>query len=70
MAIFTVKTVSAVTVPPFGGKTNLEEGMLAVDGMSPMGVGSHDPPVICRPLVMVLPAQKLIKLLVDVNDAT
>lgn len=43
--------------------------MLAVDGMEPMGAGLHEPFVICRPFVMTCPAQKLMKLFVDVSDA-
>jgi hypothetical protein len=57
----------------FTGKTNLAEGILAVEGIKPMGAGLHDPFVICLPLViwkLGSVRQKLIKLLVDVSDGT
>jgi hypothetical protein len=38
-------------VAMFWGKVNLADGMLAVDGMEPMGTGLQEPVVIWRPLV-------------------
>ena len=68
-----VNALFAAMVPPFVGKVNLAEGMLSVDGRMPMGAGLHDPVVICLPFVIGscgTVAQKLIKLLPDVSDAT
>lgn len=51
----------------------MTEGILALEGIKPMGAGLHDPFVICLPLVswkLGLSRQKLIKLFVDVSDAT
>ena len=47
--------------------------MLSDEGIRPMGAGLHDPVVICLPLVigkLETVKQKLIKLFVDVNEAT
>lgn len=47
--------------------------MLSVEGMRPIGAGLQEPVVICFPLVMGrsdLVKQKLMKLFVDVKDAT
>jgi hypothetical protein len=41
----------------------LELTKLFVDGMSPIGVGLHEPFFTCWPLVMVFPTQKSMKLL-------
>lgn len=60
-------------VPKFGGLTNLEEGMLSTEGMTPIGAGLQDPVVICLPFVMGrfgTVKQKLMKLFVDVKDGT
>ena len=60
-------------VSRLAGLTNLAEGMFDVDGITPIGAGLHDPPVICWPFVMgVLGTvkQKLMKLLVEVREAT
>jgi len=68
-----VKFVLAWTAPKLVGDTNFALGMLAVDGMRPIGAGLHDPVVICFPLVMGswgTVAQKLIKLFPDVREAT
>ena len=74
MAIWMVKAVfSTSEVSPLGGKTNLADGMLSTDGMVPMGAGLHEPVVICFPLVMGrlgTVRQKLMKLFVDVREAT
>lgn len=62
----------ALTVPPFFGNVNFEDGMFDVAAMTPIGAGLHDPPVICWPLVIGLLTvrQKLMKLLVEVSEAT
>lgn len=54
----------------FLGKINLLEGILAVEGIWPIGAGLHDPFGFCKPLVRLDPAQKLMKLFFDVSDAT
>ena len=50
----------------------MDEGILAVEGMTPIGAGLHDPVLICWPLVRgrLTVKQKLIKLFVLVSDAT
>lgn len=50
----------------------MAEGMLVTDGIRPMGAGLHEPPVTCEPLVRgnFEVKQKLIKLSLDVKDAT
>lgn len=62
----------SLTVAPLGGNTNFEEGMAPVAGMDPMGAGLQDPVRICSPLVRGWSTvrQKLMKLLVEVNEAT
>ena len=68
-----VKSWFAAIVWPFLGKTNLEEGMLDEAAMTPIGAGLHEPVVICLPFVigrLATVAQKLMKLFVDVADAT
>jgi hypothetical protein len=71
--IVTVKAVFAAIVSPFVGDWNLVEGIAAVDGIWPMGMGLQDPVVVCRPFVIGVlgrvRAQKLAKLLVDVAAA-
>jgi hypothetical protein len=52
---------------------NFEEGMLDEDGMMPIGAGLHEPAAICFPSVrgrLGAVRQKLIKLFVEVLDAT
>lgn len=60
------------TVPPLAGNTNFEDGIFDLDGMTPMGAGLQEPSTICCPFVngKLIVLQKLMKLLVDVNDAT
>ena len=68
-----VKFCFAGTVPPFFGKMNLDEGMFVFAAMTPIGAGLHDPVSICLPLVMGrvgTVAQKLMKLLLEVREAT
>ena len=68
-----VKAVVALIVSPFLGKVNLADGMLSDDGIMPIGAGLHEPVVICLPLVIGrfgTVRQKLMKLFVDVSDAT
>ena len=47
IAIWIVKFVFAGTVAPFLGFTNFEEGMLAVDAITPIGAGLHEPVLTC-----------------------
>jgi hypothetical protein len=57
----------------FFGNLNLTEGMLSVEGMSPIGAGLQEPVLICFPSVMGkfgAVKQKLMKLLVEVREAT
>jgi hypothetical protein len=63
--MLTVNGVSGWTLPPLGGNSNLTEGMLSTLGISPIGVGLHEPPWTCRPFVMVLPTQKPMKLFLE-----
>lgn len=72
MAIEMVKALFAWIVSKFLGNVNLDDGMLSEEGMTPMGAGLQEPPAICWPLVIAnfVVAQKLMKLLVDVFDAT
>ena len=73
IASWIVKSWFAGTVAPFGGNTNLAEGMFDCAAMTPIGAGLHEPVLICWPLVMGrfgTVAQKLMKLFVDVADAT
>jgi len=68
-----VNAVSAATVSPFLGFVNLEDGILSFDGMAPIGAGLHEPVAICFPFVigrLGTVRQKLMKLFVDVSDAT
>ena len=72
-AIWIVKSVFALIVAPFGGKTNLDEGMCVVAAMTPIGAGLHDPVVIWVPFVsgrLGTVAQKLMKLFEDVSEGT
>ena len=70
MAILTVNAVFSATLAMLVGKMNLHEGWFAFAGRLPIGTGLHEPPSTCKPLVMVLPTQKLMKLLVEVAEAT
>src|SRR5882762_6609981 len=72
MAILMVKALLAWIVSKFLGNWNLDDGMLAVDGIDPIGAGLHEPPLTCWPFVMgwFVVAQKLIKLFDDVREAT
>jgi len=38
-----VNAVSGSTLPPLGGNSNLTEGILSTLGISPIGVGLHEP---------------------------
>ena len=60
----------AFMTSPDVGARNITEGMSLVDGRTPMGVGLHELPLLCRPLVRGRSnsAQKLIKLFPDVRD--
>lgn len=64
-----VNVVLDFRVEKFGGFTNLQDGILSVLGISPIGIGLHEPVLICWPLVSTLFAQKLMKLLEEVNEA-
>lgn len=73
IAMLTVNWVLAAMMPPFLGNVNLADGILAVDGMDPIGAGLHEPAAICFPFVICwlgTVRQKLMKLLDDVSDAT
>lgn len=73
MAMLIVNAVLAGMVSPFLGLVNFEEGISSVVGIAPMGAGLQEPVVICFPLVMGrlgTVKQKLMKLFVDVNEAT
>lgn len=73
MAMLIVKASSDGMVSPFLGKVNLDEGIRSVEGMTPIGAGLHEPVWICLPSVMGKSGtvkQKLMKLLVDVSEAT
>jgi hypothetical protein len=74
MAMETVKGVLVLSVAKLVGKTNLQEGMLSMEVMEPMGAGLQEPVVICFPLVMGVAgrvrAQKLMKLFPEVMEAT
>lgn len=49
-----------VKLNPTEGKRELT--ILSTEGISPIGVGLHDPVLTCIPLERVFPTQKLIKL--------
>ena len=74
MAIEIVNAVfSVIEVSPLLGKVNFAEGMLSLEGMTPIGAGLQEPVVICFPLVigrLGTVRQKLMKLLDDVREAT
>lgn len=72
MAMVMVKAVLAAKVSPFLGLVNFEEGILEVDGITPIGAGLHEPVVICCPFVrgrLGTVRQKLMKLFVEVSEA-
>ena len=74
MAIEIVNAVfSVIEVSPLLGKVNFAEGILSLEGMTPIGAGLQEPVVICFPLVigrLGTVRQKLMKLLDDVREAT
>jgi len=47
VAIEIVNAVLAWMVPKFGGNVNFEDGMLAVEGIIPMGAVLHEPVLTC-----------------------
>ena len=58
---------------PFTGLTNLDDGMFVVAAMTPIGAGLQEPVLICCPFVIGkfgTVRQKLIKLLLEVREAT
>ena len=67
-----MNAVFALMVPKLGGNWNFDDGMFVVAAMMPMGAGLQEPVLIWRPFVSgsLVVSQKLIKLLVDVKDAT
>lgn len=68
-----MKLSFALRVSKFAGETNLLDGIFSIEGMTPIGVGSQEPVVICLPLVIGRSGtvkQKLIKLFEDVREAT
>ena len=73
IAIWIVKVCPALIVPKFGGNMNFEEGILSLDGITPIGAGLQEPVAICFPLVigrLGTVRQKLMKLFVEVKEAT
>ena len=57
----------------FLGNMNLDEGMLEVEAITPIGAGLQEAVLICLPFVRGRSGtvrQKLIKLFVEVKDAT
>ena len=52
MAMLMVNAVLAAMVSPFLGFVNLADGILAEDGMDPIGAGLHEPAAICFPFVI------------------
>lgn len=73
IASATWKVVFAGTTARLLGLTNFALGILEAEGMAPMGAGLQEPDLICWPFVLgrlVNVAQKLMKLLVDVREAT
>lgn len=73
MAMLMTKGVLAGMVSPFFGLVNFDEGILSTEGINPIGQGLQDPDWICCPFVIGrfgAVRQKLMKLLVEVNDAT
>ena len=73
IASWIVKSVFAASVPPLAGFWNLAEGILLCAAMTPIGVWLHEPSLICCPFVFCLSGksrQKLMKLFVDVSDAS
>lgn len=72
MAMTTVNAVFAAMVSMFLGFWNLADGIKVFAGIWPMIAGLQDPVLICRPLVIgwFVVRQKLMKLLLDVIDAT
>ena len=68
-----VNAVLVAMVSPFLGFVNLADGILAEEGMDPIGAGLHEPAAICFPFVICwlgTVKQKLMKLFFDVSDAT
>jgi len=73
MAIEMVNPVFAGRTCKFFGDLNLQDGIAVVAGITPIGAGLHDPVLICWPFVIGkfgTVAQKLMKLFVDVREAT
>ena len=73
MAMLMVNAVLVAMVSPFLGFVNLADGILAEEGMDPIGAGLHEPAAICFPFVICwlgTVKQKLMKLFFDVSDAT
>ena len=73
IAMLMVNALLAAMVSPFLGFVNLADGILSEDGMTPIGAGLHEPVAICFPFVIGnwgTVRQKLMKLFVDVSDAT
>ena len=68
-----VNEVFSLRVSPFLGVMNFAEGMLSLEGMTPIGAGLQDPVAICFPFVigkLGTVKQKLMKLFDDVREAT
>ena len=68
-----VNVVFALIVSRFFGFANLQLGMLLTDARTPIGAALQEPFMICLPFVKGrwgTVAQKLMKLLCDVSEAT
>jgi len=52
MAMLMVNALLAGMVSPFLGFVNFADGILAEDGIDPIGAGLHEPAAICFPLVI------------------
>jgi hypothetical protein len=73
IAIEIVKAVLALMVAKFVGNVNFDDGMLALEGMMPMGAVLHEPVAVCLPFVRGKSGtvrQKFMKLLLEVLDGT
>jgi hypothetical protein len=61
--------VSAGMSSPGPGDIMIVETMLAVEGMSPMGIPLQEPDLTCSPFVSVLSVQKFIKFAESVRES-
>jgi hypothetical protein len=52
MAMVIVNAVFSLRVSPFFGFVNLDEGILSLEGIEPIGAGLQEPSLICFPFVI------------------